>query len=150
MSVLLESLVFWHWLILGVMLMIAETMLPGSFLLWFGIGAVATGALLWLAPSLGWQVQLLFFALISVTAIILWRRHRTASPGHTSHPTLNQRGLNYVGRRFTLSDPIVDGVGRLHVDDTMWRIDGDDLPAGTTVVVIGADGTVLKVKRADS
>jgi len=148
MSALLESLVFWHWLILGVMLMIAETMFPGSFLLWFGIGAVATGAMLWLAPGLGWQVQLLFFALTSVTAIILWRRHR-ADPEHTSHPTLNQRGLNYVGRRFTLSEPIVDGVGRLRVDDTMWRIEGDDLAAETQVVVTGADGTVLRVKRAD-
>jgi inner membrane protein len=149
MSGILDSLVYWHWLILGVALMIAETLMPGSFLLWFGVGATATGIVVWLIPTLSWQIQLVFFALVSMTVIILWRRYRNANPDVTSHPTLNQRGLTYIGRRFTLNEPIVDGVGRAHVDDSMWRITGDDLPAETTVVVIGAEGTVLKVKRAE-
>ncbi|MGH8595260.1 MAG: NfeD family protein [Gammaproteobacteria bacterium] len=148
MNALLSALVYWHWLILGVLLMIAETMAPGSFLLWIGVGAVLTGGLLYVIPELSWQVQLIVFALLSLASIIFWRRHRAANPDLTSHPTLNQRGLSYVGRRFTLSEPIVDGVGRLHVDDTTWRIEGDDLPAATTVVVVAAVGTALRVTRA--
>ncbi|MSR13326.1 MAG: NfeD family protein [Gammaproteobacteria bacterium] len=141
-------LVFWHWLLLGIGLMIAETVFPGSFLLWFGIGAVITGALTWLIPTLDWQVQLLFFAIVSMASIILWRRHRAANPEITSHPNLNQRGLQIVARRFTLDEPIVNGVGRLHVDDTMWRVEGEDMPAGTAVIVNGVEGTVLRVNRA--
>jgi inner membrane protein len=144
----LGSLVFWHWLILGMVLMIAEILVPGSFLLWFGIGAMATGVLSWLLPTLGWQVQVLFFAIVSMATIILWRRHLQTNPEVSSHPNLNQRGLQYVGRRFTLSEPIINGVGRLHVDDTTWKIEGDDMPAATAVVVTGVDGTALRVTRA--
>lgn len=149
MTALLATLSPWHWLLAAVALMIAETLLPGAFLLWFGAGAAATGVLLWLVPGLGWQVQWVFFALVSVASIVGARRWREHHPEHTSHPTLNQRGMNYVGRRFTLAEPIVDGYGKLHVDDTSWKISGDNLPAGTHVRVVGVDGTVLKVKRDD-
>ena len=60
----------------------------------------------------------------------------------------SQRGTQYIGRVFTLAEPIADGRGRLHVDDTMWKIEGDDVPAGTQVRVTGVDGVVLKVEPA--
>jgi membrane protein implicated in regulation of membrane protease activity len=145
MTSLLESLSYWHWFILGISLMIAEALLPGSFLLWFGFGAVAAGLALLALPNLAWQVQLVLFAVVSVGAIICWRRYRAANPETSSHPNLNQRGAQYVGRHFTLAEPIVDGFGRLHVDDTQWRIEGPDLPAGTPILVVGVDGIVLRI-----
>jgi hypothetical protein len=45
-----------------------------------------------------------------------------------------------------LAAPIVDGHGQVKIDDTNWRITGPDLPSGTRVKVIGADGAVLKVE----
>lgn len=41
---------------------------------------------------------------------------------------------------------IVDGRGRLKVDDTIWLVAGPDLPVGTHVRIIGADNTVLRVE----
>ncbi len=149
MNGLLAGLSPWHWLIAAVALLIAETLLPGAFLLWFGAGAAVTAALLWLLPDLGWQFQWVFFALVSGASIVGARRWRAARPEETSHPTLNQRGMSYVGRRFTLTEPIVDGYGKLHVDDSTWKISGENLPAGTHVRVIGVDSTVLKVMRDD-
>ncbi len=146
MTELLKSLVYWHWLILGIVLMTAEALLPGSFLVWFGVGALITGGALLVVPTLGWQLQLIFFALVSGVTILAWRRYRAAHPESSSHPTLNQRGAQYLGRRFTLDSPIVDGVGRLRVDDTQWRVEGPDLPAGTHVTVTGCEGNVLKVQ----
>ncbi|HEY1153047.1 MAG TPA: NfeD family protein, partial [Pseudolabrys sp.] len=64
-------------------------------------------------------------------------------------PTLNRRGASYVGRQFTLAEPIVNGVGRLRVDDSQWRISGIDAPAGVTVRVVRADGATLHVERVD-
>jgi membrane protein implicated in regulation of membrane protease activity len=149
MSALLTSLVFWHWLTLGVVLMTAEALLPGGFLLWFGAGALATGVLLLLVPALPWQAQWVAFAVISLVSIVWWRRHGGSLARPHSHPALNQRGAQYVGRRFTLSEAIVDGVGRLHVDDTMWRVEGVDLPVGAAVMVIGVDGNALRVVVCD-
>lgn len=144
----LATLEYWHWFIAGATLMIAETLLPGSFLIWFGMGALVTGVLLWAAPGVGWEAQLACFAVVSMLSIVAWRQYRIRHPEPTSHPTLNKRGLAYVGRRFTLADPIVDGVGRLRVDDTLWKITGPDFPAGTHVTVIGVEGNALRVDSA--
>ena len=35
------------------------------------------------------------------------------------------------------------------LDDSAWSVEGDDLPAGTKVKVIGVEGIVLRVARAD-
>jgi hypothetical protein len=148
-SALLTHLAPWHWLLAAIVLMIAETLLPGSFLLWFGVGAAVTAGLLWLL-GLSWQAQWICFALVSIGSIVAWRRFREQHPEQTSHPTLNQRGQSYVGRRYTLGEAIVDGQGKLHVDDTAWKVSGEDMPAGAHVRVTGVEGTVLKVERVDA
>lgn len=147
MSALLGAVESWHWFLLGVALMIAESLFPGAFMLWFGIGAVLTGLVLFLVPDLGWQVQLMLFATASVASLLAWRRCKAAHPVPESHPDLNQRGRSYLGRRFTLEQPIVDGIGRLKVDDGVWRIAGEDLAAGTRIEVVGVEGTMLRVVR---
>jgi membrane protein implicated in regulation of membrane protease activity len=68
----------------------------------------------------------------------------------SDHPVLNRRGEQYVGRQFTLEQPIVNGRGSVKVDDTVWRVAGPDLPAGARFTVRGADGATLLVEpRAD-
>ena len=61
---------------------------------------------------------------------------------------MNRRGEQYVGRHFTLSHDIVNGVGELHVDDTRWKIvSHHDLPAGSKVKVTAVEGTSLRVEE---
>jgi len=40
----------------------------------------------------------------------------------------------------------VNGRGSVHAGDTIWRVEGAALPAGTRVKIVGVDGTVLKVE----
>ena len=42
----------WHWLVLGFVLLIAETLVPGVFLLWWGLAAIVTAGVMALVPSL--------------------------------------------------------------------------------------------------
>ena len=53
---------------------------------------------------------------------------------------LNRRTEALVGRVFTLEKPIVDGIGTVRIDDTIWRVRGPDCPAGSRVKVTQADG----------
>lgn len=143
----LTELTFWHWLILGVALIILEALLPGVVFLWMGLAALVTGVVVLVVTGLAWQAQTLIFAALSVVSVIAGRMWWRSRPTVTDHPTLNRRGEQHVGRVFTLEAPIVDGVGKIRVDDSTWKIIGADLPAGTQVKVVGADGTILRVEK---
>ncbi len=143
------TLDFWHWWIFAVALVILEVFAPGAFFLWLGIAAAVVGLLVFIFPALGWEYQLLAFSLLSVVSIIVWRRYFRTRPADTDQPALNRRGEQYIGRWFTLSEPVINGVGKIRVDDSTWKIHGQDCPAGTQVEVTGVEGTVLKVARRD-
>ncbi len=143
----LEQIEFWHWWIAGVALVIVEVFAPGAIFMWLGISAGIVGAMLLAVPDISWQVQFLIFAVLSVGSIAGWRVYHKRNPTETDLPTLNRRGEQYVGRVFTLEDGITNGTGVVRVDDSRWKIEGEDLPAGTKVRVTGVEGTVLKVER---
>lgn len=144
-----EQIEFWNWWVIAVFLVGIEVFAPGAVFLWMGIAAAIVGFVLLAVPELTWQIQLLIFAVISVVSIYVWRYVlRDRFPGKVPGRVLNRRGASYVGRTFTLKEPIVDGTGLLHVDDSRWKVEGEDLPAGAKVKVVAIEGTVLKVERA--
>lgn len=145
---ILEQAQFWHWWVAAIVFVAIEIFAPGFVFLWLGTAAGVVGLVLLADPALAWQFQWLIFALVAVASIFGWRAFARRHPGESDQPNLNRRGQQYVGRHFTLDQPIVDGVGVLRVDDTRWKIEGSDQPAGSKVVVTGVDGTVLKVERA--
>jgi membrane protein implicated in regulation of membrane protease activity len=137
---------YWHWWALGGTLMIVEAFVPGFVFLWLGIAAGVVGTLLWLWPGIGSDFQVLIFAALSVASVVGWRRWRNAHPPSSDQPHLNRRGAQYLGRQFGLVEPITNGRGRIKLGDSSWTVTGPDLPAGATVEVVGADGTVLEVR----
>ncbi|MDT8403656.1 NfeD family protein [Sulfuriflexus sp.] len=137
----------WHWGIIAVVLIIFEIFAPGAFLLWLGIAAAVISILMIFMPNLGWEAQFVIFAIVSVLSIVIFRQWRNKNPEVSDQPALNRRGAQYVGRVFTLEVPIVDGQGKLHVDDSSWKIVGEDCDAGTKVRVTGVDGVVLRIER---
>ena len=145
----LNHIVFWHWWILAGVLLILELTSPVFVFLWLGFAASAVGFLLLVFPSLPVEVQLVLFGVLSVVAVFAWRQYREIHPPQSDQPLLNQRGQQYMGRVFTLAHAIVNGVGKVEVDDSSWRVKGPDLPAGTRVEVTGVDGVVFIVSRAD-
>lgn len=141
---------FWQWWILGIVLVILEVFVPGAFLLWIGISAGLVGLALLVVPKLPWQLQVLLLAVLSVASVLAWRHYLRTHPLQSEVPFLNRRGEQYIGRVFTLEEPIVNGRGKLRVDDSTWKIRGEDCPVGTTVMVTGVDGVVLVVGCAES
>ena len=145
----MESITYWHWWILAAALIILEVFAPGAFFLWLGIAAGVVGGLIYLTPALGWEYQVLVFSVLSVASILVWRKYFRTTPEETDEPALNRRGEQYVGRVFTLTEPIVNSMGNIRVDDTTWKIRGEDCPVGTRVEVTGVEGTIFKVESRD-
>ena len=133
----------WGWVIAGLVLAGAEIVVPGVFLIWLGLAALATGLTALVIP-LPWQGQTLLFAALAVALVALATRlHRRTGPQDTR---LNRADRGLIGREGVLAEPIVQGTGRLRFDDTLWRIEGPDLPVGERVRVVGLSGTVLRVE----
>lgn len=146
----MEALVYWHWIVLGLILIVLEIMLPGFILLWFGVAAIVMGFILWLIPGISWEMQILMVAVMSLGSIFAWRKLRKGSKDDDPETTfLNQRGKNLIGRKTVLIEAIVDGVGKIQIDDTFWRVIGNDLPEGAHVEVTEATGATLSVKAVE-
>lgn len=148
-TLLAHGLPFWTWFVLGLLLLLAEVLAPGIFMMWLGFAAIATGLVVWPFERLGIAGQGIVFALLSVASVGLWLRFRPGMREQQEEPSLNRRGNTQIGRVFTLSEAIVDGYGRAHVEDSVWRVSGPDLPAGSHVRVIGIEGSTLRVEHAD-
>ena len=146
MDGLLANLEYWHWWVLALVLVFLEMFAPGVFFLWIGLAAGVVGLGLYLLPDLTWEVQFFAFAILSVLLAVLGRWWIGRHPIATDQPRLNRRGEQYIDRVFTLEEPLVNGVGKLRVDDTTWKIFGPDCAVNTQVKVVGVEGVVLRVE----
>lgn len=136
----------WHWWVLGVALVVLEVLTPAVFFLWMGVAAGIVGFILLAVPDLAWEYQLLAFAIFTVASIVISRRYLDFHPIATDQPKLNRRGEQYVGRTFTLTEPIVNSYGKIKVDDSTWKVEGNDCPAGTKIRICGVDGVIFKIE----
>ena len=141
------SLGHWNWFIAAAALFLIEILAPGSFMLWLGLSAILVGVIS-LAFDWSWQAQLIAFAVFAVASIPAWRRFARNVEQPAEQPFLNRRAEGYVGRVVTLDKPILDGVGTVRIDDTIWRVTGPDCPAGSRVKIARADGSDLLVEAA--
>lgn len=144
---LAEYLGEWGWVVAGFVLMVLEILLPGIFLIWFGIAAVITGFIFILLPSsLEWQWQLAIFLVLAVLFPVIGHRFLGSSSREVALPLLNRRGEQMVGLRGTLVEPIVNGQGHLRISGSLWRITGPELPIGTNVIVTAFEDNMLVVE----
>ena len=143
------SLIYWHWLILGAVLLSLEMFAPGAFMLWLAFAAAASALVALVVPGLSWEVQILLFSAFCLLSLFAWKRFGGTREKTTDQPNLNRRGQQYVGRTFSLVDAIENGVGKVVVDDSQWKVMGEDAPVATKVKVVGTDGTILLVEPVD-
>lgn len=134
-------------MILAAVLFVLEVAAPGIFFMWFGVAAAATGIIAF-AFAIGWQWQLIWFCLLSLLALLLALRYLRKYPLESERPLLNERAVQHIGQSFDLVDPIVNGRGSVKIGDSVWRVEGPELPKGARVKVTGSDGAVLKVQEA--
>ena len=135
----------WAWIIAGVVLLVLEIFVPGGVLLWFGVAGILTGLAAFFQP-IDWPFQFLLFGVLSIVLIVAWMRYFKPPEVPSDRPLLNRRTASLMGSEAVLDEPIVSGNGRMAIGDSVWRVAGPDLPAGSRVRVVGADGATLRVE----
>lgn len=137
------------WLILGGLLLAAELLGTYGYLLWSGVSAIIIGFITWLVP-MDWLWQWVSFAFLTLITAVLWwywLKNRTVS----ENQTLNQPDKLLIGRRMVLTEPIINGAGRINLADGSWRVQCDkDLPAGTEIRIIAVESITLIVEPVET
>ena len=133
----------WLWLIGGVVLLIAEVIAPGFFLVFIGAAAIATGLFTELF-DLGAAPQFALFALYAVIAVMAGRRFYANRP--SNNPLLNDPTARLVGKVVTVVAAVDEHVGRVRVGDGEWSARGGPAAVGDRVRITGVDGNCLNVE----
>jgi membrane protein implicated in regulation of membrane protease activity len=136
------------WAGLSLLLIAAETLIPGAFLMWLGFAAGVMFLVVLAVPGLSLLTQAIAFTALSFVFVFVYRKWFRDRDRQTDQPALNRRTAQLVGRQVVLEQGIVRGRGRVQIADAYWDVTGPDLPMGTTVTIIGAEGMILQVEPA--
>ena len=141
------KILFWYWWALAAVLLVFEMLLPGVVFMFVAAGAAAAGFFLLVVPGLSLELQLFVFGLVSViSAVVLRPTLKRLQRGRAQDETINARGSSLVGRTIVLDAPILNGRGRVRIDDGSWTVTGPDMVAGARVRVTAVNGTELAVE----
>jgi inner membrane protein len=136
----------WLWLIGGIVLLIAELIAPGFFLVFIGGAAVATGLSALLLP-LSLPLQLAIFAVLAFLSVrVGGRRAYSMRYDYSPDPFLNDRAKRMLGTVVVATQPIDSHGGRVRVGDSEWSARGGPAQPGDRVRIVDIEGNCLKVE----
>ena len=142
---------WWHLMLLGLCLSMAELLVPAFFIVWFGIGALGVGVVLLFAPDLSVATQLLLWAALSTVLVAVWFRHFRPST-MTSVGTSAASVAGEVGVLVTDITPESRGQVRFQkpiLGSDVWECDAESsIKAGARVRIVAVEGNFIKVKEA--
>ncbi|HKP33742.1 MAG TPA: NfeD family protein [Sphingomicrobium sp.] len=136
----------WLWLIGGVILLIAEVIAPGFFLIFIGGAAMVTGILA-LLLGFGLVPQLAIFALVAYLAVhFAGRRFYASRYDYSADPLLNDPTGRLLGKIVVVVQPVDSHGGRVKLGDSEWSARGGPAAVGDRVRIVDIDGNCLKVE----
>ncbi|TVO63655.1 NfeD family protein [Denitromonas ohlonensis] len=140
---------WWHWLVVGIVLMLAELAIPAFFVIWFGLGAVLVGLLLLVAPALSLTVQLLLWTVASVGLTVLWFRVFRTDQHKTRIGRAGGTVIGEVGLLTTPVAPFQPGQVRFQkpvLGAEQWECRAEDtIASGERVRVLSVEGSYVNV-----
>ncbi len=142
---------WWHWIVLGFALVVAELAVPAFFIIWFGLGALLVGLALLVLPDIGLTAQLAMWVVASLGMVVAWFRvfkrgeHKTRI-GQSDGDTIGEIGLMAKA-----AAPFERGRVRFQkplLGSEEWECVVDEaIAAGERVRVVSVEGSFLKVQK---
>jgi membrane protein implicated in regulation of membrane protease activity len=142
------ELLWWHWLVIGLLLVLAELATPGGFyVIFFGLAALIVGALSALGMGGPMWTQLLMFSVVSVVSLVLFRSKLLAMMQvDPQAPEVD----SLVGEIGLLEGAIAPGqIGRIEVRGAAWtarNATSSEIPRGMRCRVVRVNGLMLEVE----
>ncbi|MDX2464714.1 MAG: NfeD family protein [Porticoccus sp.] len=145
------ELVYWHWFVLGILLMLLEIFIPSFTIFWFGLGALVVGVLS-IAIDLSFTTQIFIWAIASVIFTVLWFKFlkpKMAGKAMADHP--REAVIGESGQVIKVPTEGSRGVVRfitpLLGDDEWDFISEDEVALGDRVHIKDISGNTLIVVK---
>jgi len=113
-------LIWWMWMILGLVLLACEMITPGTFYFMFlGISGLLTGLVAWLAPDLPAWVPWLLFSVFATVSLLFFRKplmerfKLNAKSGHKVDSIVGENAL-------ALEDIAPGALGKVELRGASW------------------------------
>ena len=135
----------WIWAIAGILLLIAEVVAPGFFLVFVGVAAIATGAFT-LLFGLGTPLQLILFIVYSALAVMIGKRWYGEPHDGDQRHAINEPAKRLIGKTLVVVSQVDDHSGRVRVGDGEWNARGGPAGVGDRVTVTAIEGNCLIVE----
>lgn len=147
-----QELLYWHWIVFGIALMLTEMFLASFFVLWFGVAAIVIGALLFLLPGLSLTAQILLWTLLSSALAFAWLKYlKPFSKDNTKAGLSREAILGEIGQVISLPNAERRGTLRFPApvlgSDEWLFISQDSLAIGDRITVTDVSGNTLIVKK---
>lgn len=138
-----ENLVYWHWFIIGMVLLAMEAFGVGGFLVGIGIAAIVQGIIGFVVSDMTWQVQLVTFGVLSVVfSFVYWKYFRKVNE-KSDRPAINDRAKQMIGKTAK-----VVAENKIQIGDVMWDCRCNvELSVGESVTVTDNKGMTLIVTK---
>lgn len=140
------------WFLAGITVMLAELVVPGFVIIFFGLGCWGASVVAVFSPS-SYSAQVAVFVIVSVASLMTLRRvAMRVFVGRSEDPQTEDLGNVPLGARITLDHDLEAGqVGRVHFRGTMWdAVSEDRIPAGSDAEITGVDKTNRSCLRIKS
>jgi membrane protein implicated in regulation of membrane protease activity len=148
-------ILYWHWLIFGMVLMKVELFVPSMTILWFGLGGLLVGLWMWVAPGTGFSLQLFLWAIASCGFVLLWFKLLKPRMIHRTTAGISREAVvGEVGQ--VIRAAAEDGLGRVRFttpllgeDEWPFRCD-TPVATGDRVAVMDIAGNTMLVRPVPS
>jgi membrane protein implicated in regulation of membrane protease activity len=144
------ELAWWHWAVGGIVLIVAELVVPSFVLIWFGLGALVV-ALAVALGSIGFTLQLGLWLAVSLALVAGWFKVFKPSMHKTKVGMADANVIGEVGMLVRDVAPFEKGAVRFQkplLGDDVWECIADEaIKSGERVRVVAVEGSFLKVGR---
>ena len=135
------------WLIVAIIAAIAEMVLPSFGSIFASLAAIIVAAIV-LLLTISFQWQVVIFAVTLLLSIIFLRPRILAKMKKSKGVLSRTDALVDKFGIITVSLDPISGMGRALIEGSDWAVKGEaSLEVNTKIVVTGADGIVLTVKK---
>ena len=148
MDFLISNMLWWHWIAFGIILVVAEIIVPLFVVIWFGLGAIIVG-IITLFLSLSFNTNFAIWLIVSLIIFGVWIKF-------FKKDTIDKSGQDdfRLDTKGIVTQSIKKGYkGKVHFDmpvlgSSDWYATSDeDIQKGERVEISEVNGQLIKVKK---